>query len=388
MNSQELSNQTYLWPQLCQALVEKFSVLDAVSLHDYNNNICGLEQKLNQYRGYNFGNYERLVFAMHDTEYFYLDSKVGFTTYNLIELLYTLDISLSHCIFYTAHHGITAHVNQLCKKYKVSYPITLIENNFSTKQAQDVLAEYSEDSADNIQYSFCFLSNLVRDHRIYLRCYLHDRQLEDRTLLAWNGTPFDPINNAAEVQKSTISTATYITPIPFQSCAHKIIPNQMLNILYQHNLNCLPHSTRNALIPSTQGNSNHSAEFLKYSFLNIVAETVFDYPYPYLTEKSFKSFWYKRPFVIVGAVGSLQYLKKIGFKTFDSWFDESYDLVVDPADRMQAIFNLLDTVSKWSLDQCRDMYNQMKPVLKHNYLHYKNYFCQELLNQNIQQLTK
>ena len=44
-----------------------------------------------------------------------------------------------------------------------------------------------------------------------------------------------------------------------------------------------------------------------------------------ITEKTFKAIATERPFMLYAPSGSLDMLKKEGFKTFDFWIDESYD---------------------------------------------------------------
>jgi hypothetical protein len=175
----------------------------------------------------------------------------------------------------------------------------------------------------------------------------------------------------------------FLTTAPFTRIRDKLIPTEEIARLYNSHSECLQQTYRNPLITADANASNFDADFLKYSFINLVAETVFDYPYPYLTEKTFKCFWELSPFIIAGGSGSLAYLKQIGFKTFDSWIDESYDLIEDPADRITEIFRQIDIISKWSLSHCREVYNQMRPVLEYNRQHYIDYFDQELLNKTI-----
>ena len=45
----------------------------------------------------------------------------------------------------------------------------------------------------------------------------------------------------------------------------------------------------------------------------------------FITEKTYRCINYCRPFLINGDRGSLRYLKEMGFKTFSSFWDESYD---------------------------------------------------------------
>ena len=67
------------------------------------------------------------------------------------------------------------------------------------------------------------------------------------------------------------------------------------------------------------------------SGLNIVNETTtrhyndIDRQDIMVTEKTFKAILSKKPFMMLAPSGSLELLKKEGFKTFDSLIDESYD---------------------------------------------------------------
>ena len=53
-----------------------------------------------------------------------------------------------------------------------------------------------------------------------------------------------------------------------------------------------------------------------------------------------KAIDYCKPFVINGDKGTLKYLHSIGFKTFDKWWDESYDEIKDGWERFDAILKL------------------------------------------------
>ena len=55
----------------------------------------------------------------------------------------------------------------------------------------------------------------------------------------------------------------------------------------------------------------------------------------------------------------------LGFKTFDTWWDESYD-IDGPDGQFESIRWTIDYIGKQSLETIRDWYNQMQPVLEHN----------------------
>ena len=72
----------------------------------------------------------------------------------------------------------------------------------------------------------------------------------------------------------------------------------------------------------------------------------------------------QHPFIVHGNYLYLQKLREMGFKTFSSYFDESYDLERDPSKRIDKIVNTCqDLLSKnW-----QDIYLQTQALRKHNY---------------------
>jgi hypothetical protein len=104
----------------------------------------------------------------------------------------------------------------------------------------------------------------------------------------------------------------------------------------------------------------------KNVFVDIVQETSISDDTFFITEKTWRPIIAKRPFILMGGVFMLRNLKKLGFKTFDKWWNEGYD-ELGYRDRVLDIFNLIDHLSKNSPSQMFDMLNEMKEVLEHNY---------------------
>ena len=104
------------------------------------------------------------------------------------------------------------------------------------------------------------------------------------------------------------------------------------------------------------------------SFLHVVTETIWQEKI-HLTEKIFKPIVLHQPFVVLQAPGSLFYLKSYGFKTFNKWWDESYDDIQDPQLRMQAIADIVNWISTQDLYKLR---KEMAHVLEYNFNHFYN----------------
>jgi hypothetical protein len=70
---------------------------------------------------------------------------------------------------------------------------------------------------------------------------------------------------------------------------------------------------------------------------------------------------------LVAPPHTLRYLKEEGYKTFNEFWDESYDEYENHGERLMKIFDLIDYIDSKSIDELHELYEQMKPILKHNY---------------------
>jgi hypothetical protein len=122
-------------------------------------------------------------------------------------------------------------------------------------------------------------------------------------------------------------------------------------------------------------------ELWKSGLWHIVTETVFYHDKLHLTEKIFKPIVAQRPFMLAAAPGNLAYLKSYGFRTFDQWIDESYDLIQDPDQRLQAIVDQTRRLCAMSDSELRQMHQEMQPVLGHNFNHLWSGFKRQIVDE-------
>jgi hypothetical protein len=88
-------------------------------------------------------------------------------------------------------------------------------------------------------------------------------------------------------------------------------------------------------------------ELYSRSRFHVIMETHFDADQSdgtFLTEKTWKCIKYAQPFVIVGPAGTLQHLRDLGYRVFDSVLDNRYDGISDPTERWLAIKKLLQDI--------------------------------------------
>lgn len=112
--------------------------------------------------------------------------------------------------------------------------------------------------------------------------------------------------------------------------------------------------------------TNSLEKFYRDIFCDIVTESRFAQATGNYSEKVYQPMFYKKPFVLCAPPYTLKYLKEEGFKTFSDFWDESYDTIENHEDRLLAIFKLIDFINDKSIDDLRDMYRQMLPILEHN----------------------
>jgi hypothetical protein len=119
--------------------------------------------------------------------------------------------------------------------------------------------------------------------------------------------------------------------------------------------------------------SQHT-ELGQQAFLHVIAETVYNYPSTYLSEKPIKPIVCKRPFVIVGPTGSLASLRNLGLHTFHAFWDESYDDIADPEKRLLAVVDIVEWLCAKSLVEVQSLCTSMSDVLNYNFEFYQKHF--------------
>lgn len=113
--------------------------------------------------------------------------------------------------------------------------------------------------------------------------------------------------------------------------------------------------------------NNNVEQFYRDSFCDIVTESRFAQLTGNYSEKVFQPMFYKKPFILVAPPKTLSILKQQGFKTFEDYWDESYDNSYEHDRRMFKIFDIIDYIESKSIEELREMYLDMAPILEHNY---------------------
>ncbi len=115
--------------------------------------------------------------------------------------------------------------------------------------------------------------------------------------------------------------------------------------------------------------------FNKKCFLNFVIETcekdyfIFENEKintNFVSEKTAKALYTGLPFVILGETNSLHSLKSYGIKTFDKYWDESYDLEINSINKTNKAFNILKNICYEKDSILKEIYNQTENIHEEN----------------------
>jgi len=190
--------------------------------------------------------------------------------------------------------------------------------------------------------SFNCLQKRLRNHRIWFYIRLFEEDLLKHGLVSMN--PYSPVNIFMDGKSIESPKAT---------AANKSLPL----LLYGKNNNEHPDDF---YITRIQDNV-----FLD-SWVSVISEASFadcDNEL-FLSEKIFKPIACHHPFIIFGNKNSLHELRKMGYKTFNGFIDESYD-TLPTFERLDAI---IESIKKIIAIKDKTLwYNSMKEILVHNY---------------------
>lgn len=120
-------------------------------------------------------------------------------------------------------------------------------------------------------------------------------------------------------------------------------------------------------LPDTEVPPFINSKVFEDVFCAVVTESVFLEPTSSASEKTLFAIYNKTPFISVGPPGTLKYLRKLGFKTFDDFWNEDYDNELDHESRLLKIFQVIDFIDNKSLSELNQIYDKMQSILNFNY---------------------
>lgn len=104
------------------------------------------------------------------------------------------------------------------------------------------------------------------------------------------------------------------------------------------------------------------------TYFSVVTETYFfENPGRFLTEKTFKPIAFKHPFILMAQPNSLELIKRLGYKTFHPYINESYDTELDNMKRLRLILDEIERLSTMSNSQVDEFISNVKEITNFNF---------------------
>jgi hypothetical protein len=232
--------------------------------------------------------------------------------------------------------------------------------NFSVKVLPTIFTSmfplYRTNYDENIYTSECTftptskLTNLYvcynrrpRHHRLIMLCSLLKHKIWHRGLISYRPDNFDV--NFDESFAGTVNKELH----NYIKMLQAIGPKELDMDLQDNN-------------PAIQYNIDHYSQ----TFLSLIPETGFSNHSVFFSEKIWKSIRIGHPFIVIGNPGMLQELHNLGFKTFNDYWDESYDNVSNLEERVNKITSILVKLSKLSTLELHGLRADMKETIEFN----------------------
>ncbi len=332
-------------------------ILEIFDVLDYDLHMHLLYDKLKKYSTYEFKPNERLLFLHFDTEY--IVSNFHLTLYNLHQALYRAFIPNFASVI-LSQQDVTLQLIKLNEDITKDVPITFAHFEGHLAYYKPPKEKVSV-NIDAVSKQYICLSNVPRFHRRLMFNWLNHNNLLDKGLVSHK-------NQIAAFETIDTNNDNIVNPIQFVYPDPKSRINDswvVEDTALKEIASIVPKDFKNFEEPQTALTSSNT-ELTQQAFCYISTETVFNYPYPYTSEKSFKAFTAMRPMISFGAAGTLKKLHNFGFQTWNRWWSEDYDEIKNPTERFIAVTSLVKEILNIPLYQCKIMLNDMKDVLIHN----------------------
>lgn len=104
------------------------------------------------------------------------------------------------------------------------------------------------------------------------------------------------------------------------------------------------------------------------TLVSVVTETLFfENCGRFISEKTFKCFAYKHPFILLNSENTLPLLVNKGYKTFHPYIDETYDTIVNPLMRLKAVVREIKRITEFTDEERIEFVKNLTPIVEHNF---------------------
>lgn len=302
--------------------------------------------------------YEKTAVIIYHGEPFYYTpgSDVPLQAVNILDIINKCSIFSTDFFilgYHDAEKGIVKFLNENLNHFHNKFYHIPIDN---FHHFNDLIPEEKEMNLQKVKYNFSYLGYNHRMHRILFSKFLIKEQLYKNNLVSFSTRKNYHIKEDTKEKEDLIGIPTY-------NRDHWAYDNEILDLFDSAELFDYTHPE----VDNSKPDNNPIQGFIKKACVHVVSETIFNYPFPNFNEKMIQAINAKRPFVILGPAGSLQRLKSLGYRTFPTVIDESYDQIQNPNDRLKKVITCVKELAGRDIEDLKTQINSIKDVLDHNY---------------------
>jgi hypothetical protein len=367
-----------LWNEVNQCLNKKFKIKQVINLYECDFDPYVIDNFLEPLHNYVFKPDEKIIIIHTDTQYYLPYTDYSVTLYNVHVALIHYNIPLESVIIMTNHFGLKKELKLLANMFNFTNPINVFESFYDkvgSLSSTDKINLNLKINVNYISHLFCCINGTQRTNRLLLLSMLKHYNLWDSGIITTNfEEKINYSSNLTHIKKSNLDYVILNNPSRIYdkgilTTKHIDILNRFINDFLNKNI-----SHEFVFGKSNDLNTRWQPLFLQKSLIYLITETVGDYPYPFLTEKTFKGILSKRPFIIAGSKNSIALLKDLGFKTFNEFWDESYDSCDYYYQRVDKIIDILKNLVTLPVTELQTICNSMENILEYNFNYYINNF--------------
>ena len=86
-----------------------------------------------------------------------------------------------------------------------------------------------------------------------------------------------------------------------------------------------------------------------------------------MSEKTYRSFLYRKPFIYLGQYQSLEYMRSIGYKTFSPIINEDYDQIKIDKVRFVEVCKEIKILANKPIKEFKNDMRKLEEICEHNY---------------------
>lgn len=382
------------WPQITHALEEQYEILDYFELGQYDFRPNVMAFFWSKYSNYKFLPNQRIVITQYDLNFYLPGSTISTNLYNLFLILNFYNIPTDFLIFLIGDYS-ESEIETLSDYFNLPRP-NIVRSVYFLEFLHSEYQSFAPANLDKIQHHFICLNGNQRPFRLDLLCLLENKNLLEKGIVSYNFSANSDYLHLPKEAAQAIPDVNIglINVQPFNRTNERYIKNIEIVEANQRFLSKFQYQThRHRLIDvdyrdriKWETPTQQNSWFIQSGGIDLVVETAMTYPYPFISEKTWKAITYSRPFIIAGPPGIIKRLHDLGFKTFDCFWDESYDNILDTSKRLCYISSIVEKICALPLSQIRELVSESESIYQHNFFNYIGNFRNNLLDQVINKI--